>query len=34
MDLDKEEREKFMKEVGLSKTGLIQLIREGMIYSN
>ncbi len=29
MDLDKEEREKFMKEVGLSKTGLIQLIREG-----
>ena len=29
MGLDKAERETFMKEIGLSKTGLIKLIREG-----
>ena len=29
MGLDKEEREIFMKEIGLNKTGLIKLIREG-----
>ena len=29
MDLDKNERESFMKEVGLNKTGLNQLIKEG-----
>ena len=29
MDLDKSERESFMKEVGLNKTGLNKLIREG-----
>ena len=29
MGLDNEERETFMKEIGLGKTGLIKLIREG-----
>ena len=29
MSLDKEERENFMKEIGLNKTGLNQLIKEG-----
>ena len=29
MDLDKSERENFMKEIGLNKTGLNQLIKEG-----
>ena len=29
MGLDKEERENFMKEIGLHKTGLNKLIREG-----
>ena len=29
MGLDKDEREKFMKEIGLNKTGLNQLIKEG-----
>jgi ribosome-binding ATPase YchF (GTP1/OBG family) len=29
MGLDKEERENFMKEIGLNKTGLNKLIREG-----
>ena len=29
MGLDKNERETFMKEIGLNKTGLNQLIREG-----
>ena len=29
MELDKEERETFMKEIGLNKTGLNKLIREG-----
>jgi hypothetical protein len=29
MDLNKEERESFMKEIGLDKTGLNKLIREG-----
>ena len=29
MGLDKNERETFMKEVGLNKTGLNQLIKEG-----
>ena len=29
MGLDKEERESFMKEIGLEKTGLRQLIKEG-----
>ena len=29
MDLDKKERESFMKEIGLDKTGLNKLIREG-----
>ena len=29
MDLDKKERESFMREIGLDKTGLNQLIKEG-----
>ena len=29
MGLDKDERESFMKEVGLNKTGLNQLIKKG-----
>ena len=29
MGLDKNERETFMKEIGLNKTGLNQLIKEG-----
>ena len=29
MGLEKDERENFMKEIGLNKTGLTKLIREG-----
>ena len=34
MDLDKKERESFMREIGLDKTGLNKLIREGYSLLN